>query len=634
MTNIWGFLLQTTMVSFLCLFLLGVKGFYKDRLPPFWQYSLWGVAFAGLLYPVGLNGFYIFKPVAPYIMAAKTTIERLLNSSYTIRENTVYNKSIFPFITSAPVSLTDVLFVIYTLGVIICFLRYMKGYIQLGNIIRNSADNTETRNEVKEIAEKYNLKSCEVKTVQGLPSAFVYGIFRPVLVLPADRETDEKVILHELLHLKYFDLQQKVVWSFFRRLHWPNPFMQYVFNYINNDMESLCDNRALQLLDGEERRDYGRVLLSMINEKYPSAFGTSSISNGNRFIGRRIETIARFKLYPKGMGLACRCMLALILSLAVPVVEATDISKLSKPYGDELPQTYIEKLKLANCATPGGAANVFYSVYIKEAEQYMPVILPEGIEIKEYEYPENYLSRQPDEQYTPFHLLNFIQLDENNCRADFMIRTKHLDENSHVLEWTNYYICPVSFAKQNGSWKIWQTGEYKHYFSPTMDHFYGNIPEAEDYDGSLFYEFSTEYGDIKLKADSISSYKNENTNSNQADTANTAYYKRTFYDFEFMPNDKLTVGEKIGVVFIEMENRNSVLNLNSIKNTDKGQTTNTNYTTTYATVKENTPLISRTYDFTPKGEGLPQAVEIQLWRNSTEKIYSVKLDLRTGDIIG
>jgi hypothetical protein len=107
------------------------------------------------------------------------------------------------------------------------------------------------------------------------------------------------------------------VWSVFRTLHWCNPFLQLVFNRIGNDMESLCDQRVLERLEGEARREYGAILLSMVSEKYPRAPGTTSLSNGGANIGRRIGAIARFQKYPKGMALVSVCIAVLLLQPAL-----------------------------------------------------------------------------------------------------------------------------------------------------------------------------------------------------------------------------------------------------------------------------------------------------------------------------
>ena len=63
-------------------------------------------------------------------------------------------------------------------------------------------------------------------------------------------ETDEKVLLHELLHLKYHDAAWGLVICLFRCLHWCNPLLWYCADRAGNDLESLCDQRVLERLEG------------------------------------------------------------------------------------------------------------------------------------------------------------------------------------------------------------------------------------------------------------------------------------------------------------------------------------------------------------------------------------------------
>lgn len=76
--------------------------------------------------------------------------------------------------------------------------------------------------------------------IKQLPSAFVCSGIKPILAIPKGLDLDEKIILHELMHLKYHDELQSIFWCLLRCLHWCNPFLQYVFHRIENDMESLC----------------------------------------------------------------------------------------------------------------------------------------------------------------------------------------------------------------------------------------------------------------------------------------------------------------------------------------------------------------------------------------------------------
>ena len=90
------------------------------------------------------------------------------------------------------------------------------------------------------------------------------------------------------MHLIHRDVAWGLVICFFRCLHWCNPLLWFCANLAQNDLEARCDQRVLEQLEGEARRQYGRILLSMADEKYARAPGTSSMANGLRNIRRRI----------------------------------------------------------------------------------------------------------------------------------------------------------------------------------------------------------------------------------------------------------------------------------------------------------------------------------------------------------
>ena len=202
------------------------------------------------------------------------------------------------------------------------------------------------------MAEEHGLRKCRAVAVPGLTSAFVCGVFRPVLAVPEGETPDRKILLHELLHLRYFDALQNALWSLMRALHWCNPFMQYVFDRIGNDMESLCDQRVLERLRGEERREYGGILLGMASESYARVPGTSSISNGAANIARRIEAIVRFKLYPRGMALVGVCSV-IVLGVALLTGAQAGYSETGSV------MQALAMSRLERCTTLAGALDVY-----------------------------------------------------------------------------------------------------------------------------------------------------------------------------------------------------------------------------------------------------------------------------------
>ena len=314
MRDIWSFLLQTMTASGVAVLLLLLKAVFRDKLPPRWQFAAWGVLALFLLLPAGWNGRYILVNWPFYVELFRSA----LTGEYGALAYVAAPIPLPP--QSAPRAAADWLFLLYTAGAAALLLRYLISYVRLRLALRGGRPVEYGR--VRRAAEEYGLPACPVMEVDGLPSAFICGVFKPVLALPAGAATDEKVILHELLHLKYRDAAWGLVICFFRCLHWCNPLLWYCANRAGNDLESLCDQRVLERLEGEDRRDYGRILLEMADEKYARAPGTSSMANGGKNIRRRIEAIARFKKYPAGMGLVSVCVLLVLAALLAAGTQA------------------------------------------------------------------------------------------------------------------------------------------------------------------------------------------------------------------------------------------------------------------------------------------------------------------------
>ena len=309
MTDIWSFLLQTLTVSGVAALLLVVKAMFRDKLSPRWQFAVWGVLAVVLLLPAGRGGRYVLLNWPMLMEALKSN----LTGDFGTLTRVTAPIPLPPL--SAPATAAEWLYMIYAAGAVALLARYLVSYLLLRRALKRGRPVQSER--VTAVGAQYGLPVCPAVEVDGLPTAFICGLFRPMLALPAGVETDDKVILHELLHLKYRDVAWGWVICLFRCVHWCNPLLWLCADRAGNNLESLCDQRVLERLEGEERRDYGRILLSMADEKYARTPGTSSTANGGRNIRRRIEAIARFKRYPAGMALVSVCV---VLVLAAPLV--------------------------------------------------------------------------------------------------------------------------------------------------------------------------------------------------------------------------------------------------------------------------------------------------------------------------
>lgn len=497
MNNIWSFLVQTLSVSVVALLLLFIKGIMADKLSPRWQYLVWCLFALRILIPVASNQ-NIFLPIPIWVEMLKTTIESNLSSVYSSAFSVSDNLSVIPFVSAKPESITDWLMLVYIVGVAVTLFKYAFSYVKLRKILKNGeAISGENVGQINSVKLKYNLKGCRAVEVDGLSTAFVCGIFKPVLAIPKGAILDEKIVLHELLHLKYKDNLQNVFWCILRSLHWCNPLLQYAFNRIDNDMESLCDQRALERLEGEELRDYGRILLSMANNRFARAAGTTSVSNGGKNIKRRITAIVRFKKYPKGMELVSFCI---ILVLLTPTVFGA-----TSNYGDEIynPETKIELCRsmayarVEKCKTVAGALDTFargviyrnglcVAIASPSAEQekiFIQMSKNEDVRLSYYEAVTGYELTNFAEKRDFYVIANLRKITEEHYTARLIFNLKTKKKNTKMLA------CPVEIINEDG-WTVRITEE-PYVISDFLD-----TSVKENKKAILHYKGSCYYGDV------------------------------------------------------------------------------------------------------------------------------------------
>lgn len=452
MTNIWGVLLQSVEVSIVAILLLIIKELFRDKLSPKWQYHVWWILCVSCLIPTGIFGTYLIPQVAILVEMSKAMVERLLTSSYSLPYETIQLTSVFPRIISKPTSITDIILILYILGIGFVLLNYFIQYIQLRRIVSKSTKaDKRTVNKVDEVASTYHFKICREIVIADVPSAFIFGVINPTLVLPK-KEIDYKVILHELYHLKYKDSLHNTFWSILMALHWWNPLMHYVLNQIRNDLEILCDQRVLETVIGEERRDYGRILLDMTNEAYPRAFCTSSISNGTLQIKKRIESIVRFKKYPKQMLLLSLCISILLTPIVFGCKTKADINN---EVENKFQYEYaMASARLAKIETLAGAIDTYAKGIIRDNESFILAALPNDKKDDFNAEIEKFLEWWRDDLIEYYHT-NFYQI-YNLKRINHKTYEAVLALNcvNQELQWNSFLrMIPIRITKDD-SWHV------------------------------------------------------------------------------------------------------------------------------------------------------------------------------------
>lgn len=406
MDNLWSVLAQTLALSVAAAVLLAAKRLFLDKLSPRWQYGVWAILALRALLPAGLLGRTLVPGGRAVLEAARLQVELPLSSvltdPYGVTE-VLAPVPLFPRGLPVPGSITDVFFYVYAAGVLLLALWFFRSYTRLRAAIRRGLSPApEVLAQVEGVAARYGLKAPRrVVVLPGLESAFVCGPLRPVLALP-DRPVDDKVLLHELLHLRHGDVWAGVGVCALRCLHWCNPLIWYCCDRMQNDCEALCDQRVLERLEGEERRAYGVILLSMADGRYARAPGTSSMANGGRNIKARIQAIARFRRYPAGMALASGCV-AVVLALTClgGVSGAAEV-----PGGTDRGALALAQAQLNRPTTVAGALDTYAKALLNDSPLYYAMVLPE--EGREADWKDALVPYQEVElEDSPFWTLGF-----------------------------------------------------------------------------------------------------------------------------------------------------------------------------------------------------------------------------------
>ncbi len=464
MTDIWSFLLQTLTGSGVAALLLVLKAMFRDKLSPRWQFAVWGVLAMVLLLPAGFQGRYVLVNW-PFLVE--------LCRSFFIGEYGALARVTVPVplpVLEAPRTLGEWLFVLYGVGVGALLFWYVLSYVRLRLALRQGCPAEDSR--VRTVAEVYRLPVCPAVEVEGLTSAFICGVCKPVLALPAGRETEDKVILHELLHLKYHDAAWGLLICLFRCLHWCNPLLWYCAGRAGNDLESLCDQRVLERLEGEDRRDYGRILLDMANARYARVPGTSSVANGGKNIRRRIEAIARFKRYPAGMGLVSVCVL---LVLAAPMAAGEKAPVFNRGMAG-FAAADLAYARTVRCTTYAGAFDTYAKAVLRQRADYRAMCAPFS---EQNQLAEGYLTAPVwtweemglDDEKLPngidpsrgYQIYNLAQVGKNAYEGLLAMTLHDIPEG---MEWdgtaaTQWMVVqPLRAEKEEDRWVVIPQGEF------------------------------------------------------------------------------------------------------------------------------------------------------------------------------
>lgn len=146
------------------------------------------------------------------------------------------------------------------------------------------------------------LKKCritaDVYTCDRISSPLAVGLKHPEIYLPthldfSNHEMLTHIITHEAMHIKYRDNWMKTVMLAALCLHWYNPLIWWMARELSRDLESACDEAALSVLEGDNRKNYAYSLMAMAASDHRGTLIYSSFSKSE--VERRIKGVMAYK---------------------------------------------------------------------------------------------------------------------------------------------------------------------------------------------------------------------------------------------------------------------------------------------------------------------------------------------------
>ena len=170
---------------------------------------------------------------------------------------------------------------------------------------------------IKKLVNSFRLKrQVQIYINDGIKVPITYGVLRPKIIIQSQvLENDnllKYIIIHEMIHIKKFDIVFTHIKNLIACLYWYNPFVLLASSYMENDLELLCDKLVIQSVGDtvEHRKEYCLSMLQLIELKEIQEKSVLKLHPTKE----RMIIIKRWKRELSGIGI-----LVLIITLSITV---------------------------------------------------------------------------------------------------------------------------------------------------------------------------------------------------------------------------------------------------------------------------------------------------------------------------
>ena len=302
-----------------------VRKLWGKKIPPVWQYLMWGVVVLCLVLP--------WRPQSPVSLSGQlTSVQEVsyrdeydearlaLNESdqtpqlkEEMQTELYFKSALFDVV----LPLGWAIGMVGALGWLLCSHLSFAAELQTGKPDPSPELTRECCRELK------ISKIIPAQIQPKLSTPALTGILHPRILLPSytkqmKLETLRYVLLHELAHYKRKDLWVNELLLILQCVYWFNPLLWLLFKVMREDMEVLNDSYVLKKLQETDSRNYARSLVEVLGrtQKIPLTPRLIAMTDGVRNVERRIDMMKSKEFFKKHRVLLGAISLVLIVVLA------------------------------------------------------------------------------------------------------------------------------------------------------------------------------------------------------------------------------------------------------------------------------------------------------------------------------
>jgi len=333
----------------LTMLLLLMKLAVRNRLPKSAQYGFWLVVLAVLLIPV--SRIVSLPSVVVSTVSIQSIVERNVISTAEAREQLLIGNALdiavqdFLRAGTSEVSLVGepgvltrvvTIFMVLYLPIVGLVLLYsLFGYARfIKKLHRSSSAPHPSRYDMLAILTG-GKRVPKLLVSEYAATPMLIGVFHPTIVLPKKTYSNEQlqsILLHELAHMRRFDVAVKWLMLLACTVHWFNPLVWVARREIDHACELSCDEAVISSLDTYGKQRYGDTLISIASiQNIPMPVLSTTMCAEKRALKERLSAIMKSKRHTKRTLLLSAILLLAVTLTACAVAAGGNLDSAPTP---------------------------------------------------------------------------------------------------------------------------------------------------------------------------------------------------------------------------------------------------------------------------------------------------------------